>query len=252
MSGCGSTTVPPGNGSGTCGPATVACGRCGTEAAAGRNHCPACGCFMPSSTVRQVHGAKALASGRGTPVDQARMAAIEQAVTEDLGGADELSEVQRALIADCAFAIVLRDLLSAHLAAVGPLTKAGKRRAALTSWQQASARVEALAGKIGLERRAAPTPSLADYIEQRQREAEQAASATEAAADAGDDGQAEGGSVAGPADRGPDAGKRAPEPPQDARSSKDAGEDTPGSDAASTANLAADEGISRGGEQARA
>ena len=100
------------------------------------------------------------------------MTAIEQAVTEDLGGAAELSEVQRALVADIAFAIVLRDLLSAHLAAVGPLTAAGKRRAALTSWQQASARVEALAGKIGLGRRGKPLPSLSDYIEQRQREAQ--------------------------------------------------------------------------------
>jgi hypothetical protein len=130
------------------------------------------------------------------------MAAIETAVVEDQGGADECSEVQRALIADFAFAVTLRDLLAAHLAAVGPLTAAGKRRAALTSWQQASARVEALAGKIGLQRRAAPVPSLSQYLEQRE--------------------------AAKLADQAADAGKRAPEPPQDARSSKDAGEDTPG------------------------
>ena len=106
------------------------------------------------------------------------MAEIERAVIEDLGGEAECSEVLLALVHDLSFAVTLRDLLSAHLAAVGPLTKAGKRRAALTSWQQTSARVEALARMIGTQRRPVEVPSLEQYIREKAAKREAASAET--------------------------------------------------------------------------
>ena len=158
--------------SGAPGADTVECSRCGWAGdprTTTKGHCPECGCFVPTNTVRVTHGARRLASGRGTPLEQARIVAIEAAVVEDLGGEDMVSEVLGALVTDFAFAVVLRDLLARHFAAVCPLTAAGKRRAALTSWQQASARVEALARQIGTDRRATPVPSLSEYISNRQQ-----------------------------------------------------------------------------------
>lgn len=166
----GHPTVTRRNGSGPSGAATVACSRCGTEADEGRNHCEACGCFLPSSSVRLEHGARRLASGRGTPLDRARMSEIEAAVVQDLGGDDQISGVMSALIVDFAFAVVLRDLLSAHLQATGPLTRAGKKKAAYTTWLQASARVEALARRIGTDRRPAKLPTLEEYIAAKERQ----------------------------------------------------------------------------------
>lgn len=86
-------------------------------------------------------------------MDLKRMADIRAAVVEDLGGDAEISAVMSALVEDFSFAVVLRDLLSAHLGATGPLTRAGKKKAAYTTWLQASARVEGLARQIGLHRR---------------------------------------------------------------------------------------------------
>ena len=96
---------------------------------------------------------------------QAKIAAIRDDVIEHLGGGEHVTAVMAPLVDDFAFAVVERALVAAHLAAVGPLTKAGKRRRAFDLWCKWPARVEALAVKIGLERRAVPTDSLAEAIE---------------------------------------------------------------------------------------
>ncbi len=102
--------------------------------------------------------------GRGTPLDRARLVAIRDAVLSDLGGEDEVSEVMRQLVQDFAAAVVLRDLAFAHIASVGPLTKAGRRRAVVALYLEASARAERLAARIGTERRATRVPSLQEYL----------------------------------------------------------------------------------------
>ena len=164
----GSTMVPPCNGSGPSGPDLVECGRCewkgDSSDTKGLGHCPRCGCFVRRNEAAVQHGARRLASGRGTPLDRTRMVQIEADVTEDLGGSDAVSGVMSALVADFAFAVVLRDLLAAHLAATGPLTRAGKKKAAYTTWLQASARAEALARQIGTGRKAAKVPSLDEVL----------------------------------------------------------------------------------------
>jgi len=102
-------------------------------------------------------------------MDEAQRVAIRDAVLDDLGGAAEVSEVLRHLVDDFSFACTLRNLLAQHVANVGPLTKRNQKRAALDAWHRVSARVEALARRIGTQRRPAKVPSLTEYLEQRER-----------------------------------------------------------------------------------
>lgn len=134
-----------------------------------RNTCQQCGSFLPANTAALVHGGRRFVDGR-SPMDEAERVAVRNAVLADLGGEDEISQVLRELVEGFAFAVVLRDLLAAHLAAVGPLTKRNRKRAALDAWHTASARVESLAAKIGLERRGAPVPSLDEFLRERAEE----------------------------------------------------------------------------------
>jgi hypothetical protein len=226
------------------------CQRCELPAEGAEDRCRECGSFLPGNVSALIHGGRRFVDGR-SPMDQAQAAEIRRAVVEDLGGEGACSEVMLRLVDDFAFAVTLRDLLAQHLAAVGPLTRRNQKRAALDAWHRASARAEALAAKVGLERRAAPVPSLSEYLEQRQREAEQAASATETAADASDDERVEADPGAEQPVEVASAENRGAERHADARSPRDGHKGIPGSDAASTASLADDEGIPRAGEQAR-
>jgi hypothetical protein len=97
-------------------------------------------------------------------MDESERVAVRDAVLADLGGDDEVSETLRALVDDFSFAVVLTRLLTQHLTSVGPLTRRGRKRAALDAWHRASARLEGLAAKIGLERRGARVPSLDEYL----------------------------------------------------------------------------------------
>ena len=151
----------------TTGHETARCSRCGHEAEpTGKGQCSQCGCFLPTNTVALVHGGRRMQLGRGTPLDEAERVAIRDAVLSDLGGEDEVSEVMRQLVQDFAGAVVLRDLVFSHLAATGPLTKAGRRRASVELYFSASARAERLAKQIGTDRKAA-TVTLADYLDSR-------------------------------------------------------------------------------------
>lgn len=168
--------LPPstatGDGSGTDGTtngaAGVTCRRCGWSGAAsgsGKGQCPRCGVFLPANTGALKHGVKRLLEyGAGSPTDAARRAAIEAAVLADLGGRHEVSEVVAALAADFGFAVVLRDLAAAHLAAVGPFTKTGKRRAAVDLYLQCSQRAERLAAQLGHDRRPRRVPTLHEAL----------------------------------------------------------------------------------------
>ena len=90
---------------------------------------------------------------------------IRDAVLEDLGGRDEVSEVMRQLVEDFSAAVVLRNVAWQHIAAVGPLTKAGRRRAVVDLYLSASARAERLAKQIGTSRKPARVPTLQEYLE---------------------------------------------------------------------------------------
>ena len=61
-------------------------------------------------------------------------------------------------------AVVVAETLEQHLMAVGPTTKAGRRRAAFDMWLAVTGRVERLAQAIGLERRQRSVPSAHEYV----------------------------------------------------------------------------------------
>ena len=111
-----------------------------------------------------VHGGRRLELGRETGLIAQRRFEVRDALLVDAGGADEVSTAKRAVVETLSEAIVLRETLWAHLEAVGPLTKAGRRRAAVDLWLAASGRVERLAAAVGLERRAKAVQSATDII----------------------------------------------------------------------------------------
>ena len=115
--------------------------------------------FPPGNVAALVHGGRRLQLGHETPLDEVRRIDLHDAVLTDLGGRAEVSAVLAELVADFAAAVVLRDVAYAHLAAVGPLTRAGRRRAVVDLYLQASARAERLAAQIGLRRVPKPAPS---------------------------------------------------------------------------------------------
>lgn len=140
----------------------------------------------------------------------------------DLGGEEHVSEVMAQLVEDFAFAAVLRDLLSAYLAASGPLTRAGKRRAALGAWHRASSRVEALARRIGTDRVPAEAESVEEYVSRKSREAraareQEAASSPRTDGDDPDDQATEPDPAPEARVEPPTARNPGPQPPQEPR-----------------------------------
>lgn len=160
------TISAPSDASRTDGHDTGRCSGCGSEAPADAGRCPDCGRFLPGNEAVLVHGARRLQDGQETALQETRRVSLRDAVLEDLGGEENVSEVLSELVEDFASAVQLRDVAWAHIAAVGPLTKAGRRRAVVDLYLQASRRAEPLAKEIGTERREAPVPSLEEALRQ--------------------------------------------------------------------------------------
>lgn len=134
----------------TNGPALGTCTGCGSAEppdASGRCASPNCRKFRKGNKQAFVHG------GRATPTseDERRR---EQLLTDVQ--ADPLATTLREFERDYAAVSTVRDLLAKHLVAVGPMTEAGRRRAAFDAFLAASARAERLAAAI---REARPDPA---------------------------------------------------------------------------------------------
>ena len=156
---------PPSESAETSGTEAVRCSRCGTEAEpTGKGQCGKCGCWLPRNEGALVHGGRRLQLGRGSPLDEARRVELRDVVVDDLGGRDDVSAVLFELVEDFSSACTLRDVAWQHLAAVGPLTRAGRRRAVVDLYLQSSQRAERLAARIGMERKPARVPSLSEYL----------------------------------------------------------------------------------------
>jgi hypothetical protein len=140
------------------GAAAVRCSRCGDRAEpTGHGHCARCGAFVRANTAALVHGGRRLQLGREQPIDVARRVDLREAVLADLGGRSECSAVLIALVEDFAAAVLLRDLLFAHLAVSGPLTSAGRKRACTALLRRVESR-----GTVGRgDRHRAPARSVA-------------------------------------------------------------------------------------------
>jgi hypothetical protein len=135
----------------------------GTNGAA-QGHDPVSGRFLPGNAAALTLGLGGHGLGAERQLDRVARLELRDAVLSDLGGEGEVSAVMRVLVDDFAQAVVLRDAAYAYLGSVGPLTKAGRQRAVVGLYLQASARAEKLAALIGTSRRAKPLPSLSEIM----------------------------------------------------------------------------------------
>jgi hypothetical protein len=149
----------------TSGGETVRCSRCGFESVPAGRHCPKCGAFTLQNRCAVTHGLSRFRGGLSTPLDLRQRDATAAAVLADKGGPTEVSAVVRPQVLDFAQAIQLRDAAWAHLAAVGPFTRAGRKRAAVDVYLAASARAQQLAAQIGLSRLARKVPTLDEALD---------------------------------------------------------------------------------------
>jgi hypothetical protein len=111
-----------------------------------------------------IHGGRRLQTGGETAMNEADRVALRDLVLSDLGGSENVSTVMRELVEDFARAVILRDLIWEHIAVAGPLTKAGRRRAAFDIYMQASSRAERLAARIGNDKVGTTVPSIAEVL----------------------------------------------------------------------------------------
>ena len=150
---------------------TVRCPSCGTDAAPhGKGQCSSCGKFLPSNTASLVHGGRRLQLGQGSALDVQQRLAKRDRYLADLGGPTEVSATKADLLELATQAVQLADVMWAHIEAVGPLTKAGRRRAAVDLYLAASGRAERLLMQLGLERRTRQIEDPLTYLQDRMSE----------------------------------------------------------------------------------
>jgi hypothetical protein len=104
----------------------------------------------------------------GSRVGRAYLARCS-ALVAHVGG--QPSEVQRALIDQAARLHLLANMAYGELLRVGAFKKSGDVRAAFDAYRKAASDERDVLRLIGIERRAAPVPSLQDYLEQRGEQA---------------------------------------------------------------------------------
>ncbi len=148
----------------------VACSRCGFDKVPiGQANCPKCGAFPPANQAAETHGLSRLRRGPSTPLDIHARDEQVAVFVQDKGGDAEVSSVQKGQLVDLAQAIQLRDAAWGYIALVGPLTRAGRQRAAVGLYLAASQRVQQLAAQVGLARSAAPVQDAFDVLREYQR-----------------------------------------------------------------------------------
>lgn len=133
-----------------------------------KQRCPRCQCWLPDNRGRETHGGRALQLGRETEDQRSRREEIRDQIRNDLGGAEAApSAVTKGLVDRLSEALVLAEHCWGVIEASGPLTKAGRRRAVVDLWLQATGTVGRLSSTIGQERRTRQVPSLDEYLNQR-------------------------------------------------------------------------------------
>ncbi len=114
--------------------------------------------------------AEFLPRASGLLLQQPEVAAFHRAqvdaITQDLGGASELTALAQASIREAARLQVLLEALGSELLAGGALTGKGKMRAATTTYLHVLDRFTRLASTLGLERRSRQVQSFADVMAQ--------------------------------------------------------------------------------------
>ena len=151
--------------------ASGSCSRCGQNLDESAERCPSCGCWTSGNRASFKHGGRS-AQVRGALLPEqaerfARLAERRQAIEQDLGGADALSQIGRDLVTRYLETSTIAEFLAGVLVANGPLTPRGRARSALNAFLQVLDRQHRLALALGLERRSKRLPSLHDYLDER-------------------------------------------------------------------------------------
>ena len=117
----------------------------------------------PGNTLAMRHGLHSAAL-----LDQPDMVVWHQeqvdAIEMDLGGASELSVLQRASVREAARLEVILSALGRELLAGGVMTQKGAVRAATNTYLSVLDRFTRLAATIGLQRRTRPVPSAREVL----------------------------------------------------------------------------------------
>ena len=87
-----------------------------------------------------------------------------EAITADLGGDDELTNLKRASVRELARLEIILAALGTELLDGGTLTPKGNMRAATTVYLQVLDRFTRLSQAVGLERRAKPTQTIGEIM----------------------------------------------------------------------------------------
>ncbi len=144
------------------------CPTCGEQNQPGADQCSKCGGFVFANTKQLRHG------GRRKPlsVQEARQTEMYQGWANDRGGDDRLTTPEREVLIGAVGAAQIRDTAERYLRESRASFTSEKVQRAIQTYFAASDRVLRAAQVLGLERRAAPTQSIADYIAQRATEKE--------------------------------------------------------------------------------
>ncbi len=147
---------------------TARCRRCGADGKLG-GHCPQCGGFLLLNKDAEIHGlSRRPLQGPTPPIDLALVDRLTAAVLASKGG-DDASPVLRAQIPDFAFAVTVRDTAAARLAAVGPWTRAGRKRPVADIYLALSKQAQSLAQQIGLGSVPKAVETVQDIIREHDR-----------------------------------------------------------------------------------
>ncbi|MGE0361461.1 MAG: hypothetical protein AB7H93_12160 [Vicinamibacterales bacterium] len=122
-------------------------------------HAPGTGRFVRGNRDALTHGAYSRQVAGGLLPEQAELVAMlaekREAIEQDLGGADALTELQRDLIERYTQLELIAHRL-AEVVVAAPLTAKGAKRAALSAFLAVTDRQQRLAMTLGLERRSRP------------------------------------------------------------------------------------------------
>lgn len=141
------------------------CRRCGVVEQGTADRCRSCGTFLPANSVALRHGRRRRVALPGPETSE-----LFLAYAADLGG--DLSAGQRVLLARLVEADRIAQTCSAWLGSTRAKPSNSRVLAVVGALLSAAQTTARLALALGLERRARQLPSLAEYLRDRQREAE--------------------------------------------------------------------------------
>jgi hypothetical protein len=152
---------------------SVRCSRCNADVPPG-NQCAACGAFISGNAANLRSGVRRFEK-HGTVAPEVGLSVQEFSAQVVVDRGEELTAVQSAYVRRLGELETVARLLATDLAQRGLFTPRGRVRSTFSRWLETLDRWDRFAQRVGVERKARPVPTLAEYIEAR-RATEQARS----------------------------------------------------------------------------